>query len=95
MELKEPLSFEKQIEKLKSHGMVMEDEARVKEILAEINYYRFTGYTLQYRKNPDESDYIEGLPFEKAYHIYQLNVHMRLDYIIRNLILRQDSQNSF
>ncbi len=37
MELKEPLSFEKQIKKLKSHGMVMEDEARVKEILAEIN----------------------------------------------------------
>ena len=25
MELKEPLSFEKQIEKLKSHGMVMEE----------------------------------------------------------------------
>lgn len=48
MELKEPLSFEKQIKKLKSHGMVMEDEVRVKEILAEINYYRFTGYTLQY-----------------------------------------------
>ena len=41
MELKEPLSFEKQIEKLKSHGMVMGDEAKVKEILAEINYYRF------------------------------------------------------
>ena len=59
MELKEPLSFEKQIEKLKSHGMVMEDEARVKEILAEINYYRFTGYTLQYRKNPDESDFVD------------------------------------
>ena len=33
MELKEPLSFEKQIEKLKSHGMVMGDEAKVKEIL--------------------------------------------------------------
>ena len=62
MELKEPLSFEKQIEKLKSHGMVMGDEAKVKEILAEINYYRFTGYTLQYRKNPDESDYIVNIP---------------------------------
>lgn len=77
MELKEPLSFEKQIEKLKSHGMVMEDEARVKEILAEINYYRFTGYTLQYRNNPDESDYIEGLPFEKVYRIYQFDESLR------------------
>lgn len=77
MELKEPLSFEKQIGKLKSHGMVMEDEAKVKEILAEINYYRFTGYTLQYRKNPDESDYIEGLPFEKVYRIYQFDESLR------------------
>ena len=77
MELKEPLSFEKQIEKLKSHGMVMGDEAKVKEILAEINYYRFTGYTLQYRKNPDESDYIEGLPFEKVYRIYQFDESLR------------------
>lgn len=77
MELKEPLSFEKQIEKLKSHGMVMEDEARVKEILAEINYYRFTGYTLQYRKNPDESDYIEANLFEKVYRIYQFDESLR------------------
>lgn len=77
MELKEPLSFEKQIEKLKSHGMVMEDEAKVKEILAKINYYRFTGYTLQHRKNPDESDYIEGLPFEKVYRIYQFDESLR------------------
>lgn len=53
MDMKEPLSFEKQIEKLKSHGMMMEDEEKVKEILAEINYYRFTGYTLQYRKYPE------------------------------------------
>lgn len=77
MELKEPLSFEKQIKKLKSHGMVMEDEARVKEILAEINYYRFTGYTLQYRNNPGESGYIEGLPFEKVYRIYQFDESLR------------------
>lgn len=77
MELKEPLSFEKQIEKLKSHGIVMEDEAKVKEILAKINYYRFTGYTLQHRKNPDESDYIEGLPFEKVYRIYQFDESLR------------------
>ncbi len=77
MELKEPLSFEKQIEKLKSHGMVMVDEESVKRILAEINYYRFTGYTLQFRKNPEESDYIEGLPFEKVYRIYQFDESLR------------------
>ena len=53
MELKKPLTFEEQIEKLKSHGMIIEDEERVKKVLSEINYYRFTGYVLQYRKSPD------------------------------------------
>lgn len=77
MNLKKPLSFEQQIEKLKSHGMVIEDEEKAKEVLAEINYYRFTGYALQYRKNPDESDYIKKLSFEKVYRIYQFDESLR------------------
>ena len=37
MELKGPLTFEEQIEKMKSHGMIIDDEERAKKILAEIN----------------------------------------------------------
>lgn len=77
MELKGPLTFEEQIEKLKSHGMIIDDEEKVKKILAEINYYRFTGYALQYRKKADESDYKENITFEHVYRIYQFDACLR------------------
>lgn len=77
MELKGPLTFEEQIEKMKSHGMIVEDEDRVKKILAEINYYRFTGYALQYRKKADKSDYKEDITFEHVYRIYQFDARLR------------------
>ena len=77
MELKGPLTFEEQIKKLKSHGMIIDDEEKVKKILAEINYYRFTGYALQYRKKADESDYKENITFEHVYRIYQIDACLR------------------
>lgn len=77
MILKEPLTFEKQIEMLKSHGMLIVDEEKAKQILVEINYYRFTGYALQYRISPDESDYEEGTFFENVYRIYQFDERLR------------------
>ena len=40
--------------------MVISDREKVKDILKKVNYYRFTGYALQYRKDPSGSDYIEG-----------------------------------
>lgn len=77
MDLKEPLSFEQQLEKLKCHGMAIEDEKETKEILAQINYYRFTGYALQYRKKANESDYIDGVTFNKVYQIYRFDEELR------------------
>ncbi len=77
MELKGPLTFEEQIKKMKSHGMIVKDEDSVKKILAQINYYRFTGYALQYRKKPDESDYKKDITFEHVYKIYQFDARLR------------------
>lgn len=71
------MTFEKQIEMLKSHGMLIVDEEKAKQILVEINYYRFTGYALQYRISPDESDYEEGTFFENVYRIYQFDERLR------------------
>lgn len=77
MELKKPLTFDEQIEKLKSHGIVIADIEEAKEILKRVNYYRFTGYALQFRKNPAGSDYIEGTTFETVYHLYQVDEILR------------------
>lgn len=51
--------------------MVISDREKAKDILKKVNYYRFTGYALQFRKDPSGSDYIEGTTFETVYHLYK------------------------
>lgn len=77
MDLKTPTTFQEQIVKLKQHGMTVDDEAEAERILSEINYYRFTGYALQYRKEADKSDYVDGLSFSTVYKIYRFDERLR------------------
>ncbi len=77
MELKKPLLLNEQVLKLKEHGIISEDEAYTLKVLAQINYYRYTGYALQFRKSPSDSDYINDIEFKKVYHIYQFDEELR------------------
>lgn len=77
MDLKTPMTFDEQIEKLKEHGMIINDEENAKALLSEINYYRFTGYALQYRVQADKSDYVKGVSFETIHRIYKFDEALR------------------
>jgi abortive infection bacteriophage resistance protein len=77
MDLKKPLTFDEQLDKFMSHGIVITDREKAKDILKRINYYRLTGYALQFRKNPSDSNYIEGTTFETVYHIYKVDEILR------------------
>ena len=77
MELKKPMSFDEQVEKMRAHGMAIDNEAEAKRILAELNYYRLTGYVLQYRKEANKSDYVPGLTFDTMCQIYAFDEAMR------------------
>lgn len=77
MELKPPLSITEQVNRLKAHGLIIKDCAKVEKILYQINYYRFTGYAIQFRKDPANSDYLEGVDFEKVYKIYLFDEELR------------------
>ena len=66
MELKKPLSFDEQVEKLIEHKMIISDKEAAINILRKINYYRFTGYALQYRLKPNDSEYKQNTTFEKV-----------------------------
>ena len=77
MNLKAPKTYKEQIEQLKTHGMVFLDESRAEKILSEINYYRFTGYALQYRKESDDSDYSKSISFDEIYCIYRFDEALR------------------
>lgn len=49
--LKQPISFEEQIDLLISRGLIVEDRDAAISILKRINYYRLTAYTLSLKVN--------------------------------------------
>jgi len=77
MELKKPMTIEEQLAKMKAHGMAIGNEKEATRILSEINYYRLTGYVLQYRKEADKSEYVSGLTFNTMCQIYAFDEAIR------------------
>lgn len=65
MELKKPLTFDEQLHKLESHGMIIANYEEAKNVLKTVNYYRFTGYALQFRKSPYDQHYDENNFYNK------------------------------
>ena len=55
MDLKKPLTFDEQLDKLASHGIIISDREKAKDVLKRVNYYRVTGYALQFRQEPSGS----------------------------------------
>lgn len=79
MKVKEPKTFEQQIDILKKRGLIIDDEEDAKFILSNINYYRFTAYLFQFKN--EEGKYKEGITFKHIYSLYLF------DKELRNLIL--------
>ena len=52
------------------HGIVVDDRDRAIDILKSVNYYRFTGYALQFRVSPEDSTYVENTNFDTVYNLY-------------------------
>jgi len=71
MALKIPLSFDEQILRLIEHKMEIADNDLAKRVLSEINYYRFSGYGLQFRSKEQPNDYIPGTKFEDVWNLHQ------------------------
>lgn len=74
-QVKQHITYEEQIEKLRSRGCVIRDSAACKNILENIGYYRLSAYFLPFKKK--DGSYAEGLPFEKVYHIYEFDRKLR------------------
>ena len=72
-----PLDFQSQINQLKSQGMVIEDDQVAEDVLRKTNYYRFTGYALQFRVAPNQSDYIPGTSFNNIHSLYLFDEALR------------------
>lgn len=74
IKLKDPKSFEDQLEILKSRNMKVEDDKKSIEVLRMANYYRITAYVLQFK---NENGYIEGTSFNNMYQLYKFDKRLR------------------
>lgn len=75
--LKKPTTIDEQIEILRKHGILISDPNTAKTLLSQIGYYRLSGYALQYRKSPSDSDCINGTTFEDIYNSYLFDEELR------------------
>ena len=64
VDLKIPRSFDEQVQCLITHKMDLADVELAKRILSEVNYYRLSGYALQFRDKANPDDYVPGTKFE-------------------------------
>lgn len=65
------------ITRLITHGIVVDDRDRAIDILKRVNYYRFTGYALQFRVSPEDSTYVENTNFDTVYNLYMVDEKLR------------------
>ena len=73
--LKEPKTFDEQIDLLKSRGLIIGDEDKAKFILNNINYYRFSAYLIHFKK--EDETYKENITFEHIYNLYLFDKELR------------------
>lgn len=76
-ELKKPLALKEQVQKLKSHNFIIEDEVFAENVLSMVNYYRFSGYAIQFRKSENDSTLADKVSFNMVYRIYRFDENLR------------------
>lgn len=77
MDLKQPLSFDAQVAQLQTHGLIVDDVNEAVSFLKMVSYYKFTGYTLQFRKDAQSSDLLPGHHFSEIRKLYEFDVELR------------------
>lgn len=77
MELKCPSTVDEQLKKLQEHGLSIEHIEEARCFLNSVSYYRLTGYSLQFRKDPSLSDFAEGHCFSELLQLYDFDFHLR------------------
>lgn len=77
-ELKTPLNFSDQIERLiKYHNLTIDDPEKAISILMKVNYYRLSGYGIGLKKKDDKEKYRDGLKLEDLYSLYIFDIKLR------------------
>ena len=75
IELKPPLTYKQQIDKLRDRGCQVKDPAFCEQVLSQINYYRLSAYFLPFKKK--DGNYLSGTDFNNIYQIYEFDRNLR------------------
>jgi len=80
--LKEPITYDEQLDKLIDRGLAVSNRSRALKELRHISYYRLSGYWFPFRTRNAEGDatdkFEEAASFEKALELYEFDRHLRL-----------------
>ena len=77
MDLKKPFSLNEQVQRLIAHKMDITNTDFAERVLSEINYYRYSGYALQFRDTNNIDEYIPGTKFETVWRLHQFDSELR------------------
>lgn len=74
MQVKQPSTYDEQLNILKSRGMVIQNDDACLLRLQEIGYYRLSGYTLPFKT---DAGFKPGTTFDQIVQLYQLDSNLR------------------
>lgn len=72
---KPPKTFDEQIELIKSRGLIINNEERLRKYLINISYYHLSAYFKSFQENDKFKD---GTTFENVINLYQFDKKLRL-----------------
>lgn len=75
---KPPLTYEAQLQLLKSRGLLIEDEEKALHILQVISYYRLSGYWYPLLEDKENHKFKMNAQFETAFNLYKFDREFRL-----------------
>ncbi|GAB3203115.1 abortive infection bacteriophage resistance protein [Pontibacter aydingkolensis] len=75
---KAAISIDDQIEQLKSRGLIVPDEAKAKQVLENISYYRLAGYWWSMQSDKVSHSFKSNSTFDNILAIYNFDRELRL-----------------
>ena len=74
---KQPLSIDDQIAKLRSQGLIIDNEDLARKVLGEVSYFRFAAYLRPMETDKKTHQFKPGSTFENAVALYEFDNKLR------------------
>lgn len=71
------LTFKQQVEKLKSRGLIIDDECKAIHILSNISYYRLSAYMYPFLKDKENHVFKSNSTFDDVFNLYSFDKELR------------------